>query len=185
MVRTKEDPILRKISKPVKEINGRIIELLDDMRETMEELEGIGLAAPQVGVLRRVVIIRLTPESELYELINPVVIESRGEQVFIEGCLSVPGERGFVARPEYAKVEALNRNGEKFVLEGTERLAVAIFHEIDHLNGILYTDKLTDPPEDAETENSRESKEEQKKTGKKTEEETGEESKQNVKEDAI
>jgi peptide deformylase len=168
-VRTKEDPILRKVSKPVKEINDRIIELLDDMLETMEKLEGVGLAAPQVGALRRVVIIRLTPESELYELINPVVIESRGEQVCVEGCLSVPGERGYVARPEYAKVEALDRNGEKFVLEGTERLAVAICHEIDHLNGVLYTDKLTDPPEDAETEDAEES----------------EESKEEIKEDLI
>jgi peptide deformylase len=150
MVRTKEDPILRKVSKPVKEINDRIIKLLDDMRQTMAERDGIGLAAPQVGVLRRVIIVRLSPESELYEFINPVILESRGEQVCMEGCLSVPGERGYVARPDYVKVEAQNRGGEKFTLEGTERLAIAICHEIDHLNGILYTDKLTDPPEGAE-----------------------------------
>lgn len=149
-VRTKEDPILRKVSKPVKEINDRIIQLLGDMLETMNEREGVGLAAPQIGVLRRVIIIRLTPESELYEFVNPVIIESRGEQVCLEGCLSIPGERGYVARPDYVKVEALNRGGEKFSLEGTGRLAVAICHEIDHLNGVLYTDKLADPPEGAE-----------------------------------
>lgn len=134
------EPVLRKKSKVVKEINDRIIELLDDMADTMYEADGVGLAAPQVGILKRVVVIDIG--DGLIELINPEIIETSGEQIDEEGCLSVVGEAGNVRRPNYVKVRALNRNGETIELEGEELLARAFCHEIDHLDGILFVDKI-------------------------------------------
>ncbi len=151
-IRYEKDEILRKISKPVKEVNHRIITLLDDMADTMRERNGVGLAAPQVGVLKRVVVIQISDEDELYELINPVIIETKGEQTKSEGCLSIPGESGFVTRPEYIKIRAKNRDFEEFELEGEGYLAVAISHELDHLDGILYIDKVVEMDEEPEDE---------------------------------
>ena len=133
------DTALRLKSRPVSDINKRILTLLDDMTETMRHADGVGLAAPQVGVLRRVVVIECEP-GEVLELINPGIGERSGEQYEIEGCLSVPGRQGYTHRPMHVKVEALNRAGEKVTLEGEGLLARAFCHEIDHLDGILYID---------------------------------------------
>ena len=133
------DEILRKKSREVTEINDRILELLDDMNETMRERDGVGLAAPQVGVLRRVVIVDVG--EGLYEFINPEIIEEDGEAVMAEGCLSVPDKIGEVKRPQRIKVKAIGRNGEEFELEATDYFARAICHEVDHLNGIIFVDK--------------------------------------------
>lgn len=138
-IRLKGDEILRKKCKEVKQITPKIITLLDDMADTMYQANGVGLAAPQVGILKRVVVVD-TGEG-LIEMINPVILETKGTVVGDEGCLSLPGKTAQVERPEYVKVEALDRNGEKIVVEGTELLAVALCHETDHLDGILYTDK--------------------------------------------
>ena len=134
------DDTLRKISRPVKQIDKRILELLDDMRQTMYANDGVGLAAPQVGILRRVVVIDVG--DELYELINPEIVSTEGDVVDVEGCLSVPGRRGKVARPETVTVRALDRKGELREYTGTGLLARAFFHEIDHLDGTLYLDKM-------------------------------------------
>lgn len=134
------DPVLRKKSKIVEKIDERIIQLLEDMVETMYEADGVGLAAPQVGILKRVVVIDIG--EGVIELINPEIIEARGEQLDEEGCLSVIGESGLVRRPNYVKVKALNRYGKEIILEGTELLARALCHEIDHLEGVLFTDKI-------------------------------------------
>lgn len=144
-LRLENDEILRKVSKPVKIITPRIITLLDDMAETLEKADGIGLAAPQVGVLKRIVVIRI--DDNFYEIIDPKIIESRGSQRREEGCLSIPGESGIVERPEYVKVKYTDRMGGECTVEGTELLAVALCHEIDHLDGILYIDKLIDDSE--------------------------------------
>jgi peptide deformylase len=130
---------LRKKSKPVEKINRRITVLLDDMRETLKDAQGIGLAAPQVGVLRRVAIIEIE-EGELIEMINPEIIYAGGEQEEIEGCLSSPGKFAERIRPASVRVAYLDRNGEKQETEGTELLARAFCHEIDHLNGVLCFD---------------------------------------------
>ena len=134
------DDTLRKISRPVKQIDKRILELLDDMRQTMYANDGGGLAAPQVGILRRVVVIDVG--DELYELINPEIVSTEGDVVDVEGCLSVPGRRGKVARPETVTVRALDRKGELREYTGTGLLARAFCHEIDHLDGTLYLDKM-------------------------------------------
>jgi peptide deformylase len=139
-IRKDGDDVLRKKSKIVKEITPSVLTLLDDMVETMYEEEGVGLAAPQVGILKRIVVIDVG--DGIIELINPEIIEEDGEQVGAEGCLSIPGLSGEVKRPEKVKVKALNRNGDEIVLEGEGLLAVAFCHEIDHLNGILFTDKV-------------------------------------------
>lgn len=138
-IRKDSDEILRKVSKKVEKIDDRIITLLDDMAETMKAAEGVGLAAPQVGVLRRVVVIDVG--EGLIELINPVIVYESGEQLREEGCLSIPGKSGIVKRPQKVIVRAMNRNGETFEIKGEDLLAVAFCHEIDHLNGILFTDK--------------------------------------------
>lgn len=138
-IREEGDPILRKTSREVTEINDRITDLLDDLTETMRSVGGVGLAAPQVGVLRRVVVVEV--DDRLYELINPVITETEGDQYELEACLSVPGKQGRVHRPAHVKIEALDRNGEKQVYEGDELLARAFCHETDHLDGILYIDK--------------------------------------------
>ena len=138
-IRKDGDEILRKVSRKVEVIDDRILTLLDDMKDTMKKAEGVGLAAPQVGVLRRVVVIDVG--EGLIELINPVIVYESGEQFEMEGCLSIPGIKGKVKRPEKVIVRAQNRKGETFEMTGTELLAIAFCHEIDHLNGILFTDK--------------------------------------------
>lgn len=138
-IRLRDDEILRKICKPVKEITPSVLTLLDDMAETMYESNGVGLAAPQVGIIKRIVVIDVG--EGLLELINPVIVEKKGEKIQEEGCLSLPGEWARVARPEYVKVEATNRDGERITVEGTDLLAIALCHETDHLDGILYIDK--------------------------------------------
>ena len=134
-----DDPILRKTSRPVEEITPRILTLLDDMKETMRAAEGCGLAAVQVGVLRRIAIIEVE-EGTVYELINPKIIAFAGEQQETEGCLSNPGHGGITKRPKAVTVRATDRYGKEFELRGTDLLARAICHECDHLDGKLYTD---------------------------------------------
>lgn len=134
------EPILRKKSKVVEKIDDKLIQLLDDMAETMYQADGVGLAAPQVGVLKRVVVIDIG--DGIIELINPEIIETSGEQIGDEGCLSVLGESGEVRRPYVVKVRAFNRKGQLFEIEGEELLARAFCHEIDHLEGVLFVDKI-------------------------------------------
>ena len=133
------DPLLRQVSRPVEEITPRILTLLDDMKETMRAAEGCGLAAVQVGVLRRIAIIEVE-EGTVYELINPKIVAFAGEQEESEGCLSNPGNYGITKRPKAVTVRAMDRNGKEFELRGTDLLARAICHECDHLDGKLYTD---------------------------------------------
>ena len=133
------DPALRTVCRPVDTITPRITRLLDDMIETMRAADGVGLAAPQVGVLRRIVVIE-TPNEGLIELINPKIIAFAGEQESEEGCLSVPGRWGITRRPMHVTVRALNRKGESFDITGSGLLAKAFCHEIDHLDGKLYVD---------------------------------------------
>ena len=132
--------ILRSVCRPVEKITPRIQTLLDDMIETMRAADGCGLAAPQVGILRRVVIV--DTGEELLELVNPVMLETSGEQVGAEGCLSVPGKYGLVKRPYYAKVRAQDRYGNWFEAEGEELIARCFCHELDHLDGIIYTEVM-------------------------------------------
>lgn len=138
-IRINEDPILRKISKVVKNIDERTQILIDDMLDTMYESNGVGLAAPQVGILKRVVVIDIGDGPII--LINPEIVEANGEVKDVEGCLSVPGKQGNVIRPQYVKVKAEDRDGNSIEIQGDDLLARALCHEIDHLNGILYTDK--------------------------------------------
>lgn len=138
-IRLENDEILRKICKPVKEITQNVLILLDDMAETMYEANGVGLASPQVGMLKRIVVIDIG--EGLFELINPTIVETRGAIEEYEGCLSIPNESAIVERPEYVKAKALNRYGEEIIVEGEGLMAVALCHEIDHLDGILYIDK--------------------------------------------
>ena len=133
------DDTLRKVCRPVDKITPRILTLLDDMVETMRAADGVGLAAPQVGVLRRIVVIE-TPDEGLIELINPKIIAYAGEQEGQEGCLSIPGRWGITKRPMHVTVRALNRQGETFDITGTGLLAKAFCHELDHLDGKLYID---------------------------------------------
>lgn len=135
------DPVLNKISKEVTEVTPRIQDLIDDMFETMYETNGVGLAAPQVGILKRIVVIDTTGEDPIV-LINPRIVETSGEQTGNEGCLSVPGKSGVVTRPNYVKVVAQDENLETFEIEGTELLARAFCHEIEHLDGHLYVEKV-------------------------------------------
>lgn len=135
------DPILNKVSREVYNMTDRIAELIDDMLETMYKTGGVGLAAPQVGILKRIVVIDVTEEGDSpIILINPEVLETSGSQTGQEGCLSVAGKSGIVTRPNYAKVKALNENMEEIIVEGEELLARALLHEIDHLDGKLYVD---------------------------------------------
>lgn len=153
-LRYEDDEILRKKSRPVKEITQNIIDLLDDMAETMYDFSGVGLAAPQVGILRQVVIIDV--DGELIEMINPEIIEKRGEVKHLEACLSIPGMCGDVLRPEYVRVRAIDRYGDEFEIEGEDMFAICCCHEIDHLHGVLYKDialegtfrEISPPPED-------------------------------------
>lgn len=138
------DPVLTKKSREVPEITPRIKELIDDMFETLYEENGVGLAAPQVGILKRIVVIDTTGEDPLL-LINPKILETSGEQNGYEGCLSVPGKTGHVKRPNYVKALAYDENMKPFEVEGTELLARAICHELDHLEGHLYVEKVEGP----------------------------------------
>lgn len=139
------DEILRKIAKDVTLFDEKCWTLLDDMRDTMYEANGIGLAAPQVGVLRRIFVIDLHDQNGLTEFINPVFIDKEGEQISCEGCLSIPGFEGEVVRPSYIKIKAFDRFGEEFEYEGEELAAVCVSHEYDHLDGILFRDKIINP----------------------------------------
>lgn len=142
-IRKLGDKTLTKTSKEVTEVNQRIKDLIEDMLDTMYEASGVGLAAPQVGILKRIVTIDISPDGDQpIVLINPVIIETSGEQTGDEGCLSVPGKTGVVTRPNYAKVKAFDENMEEVIVEGEELLARALCHEIDHLDGILYVDKV-------------------------------------------
>ena len=134
---TNEEPALHKVCKPVEKFDWRLHKLLDDMRETLIDSNGVGLAAPQVGILRRVVLVDLG--DEILELINPEIIGTDGEQVGAEGCLSVPGRYGLVKRPYCVKVRAQDRDGQWYEAEGEELIARCFCHELDHLDGILYT----------------------------------------------
>lgn len=142
-IREDGDEVLRKKCKPVEKMTERLNELIDDMFETMYAANGVGLAAPQVGVLRRIVVIDTYEDNPLV-LINPEIIETEGEQVGPEGCLSLPGLQGEVARPERVVCKALNRDMEEIIVEGEGLLARAICHETDHLDGILYKDLAID-----------------------------------------
>ena len=139
-IRLQGDEVLAKVSRPVEKMTPRIHDLIGDMLETMYDAMGVGLAAPQVGMLKRIVVIDIG-EGPIV-LINPEILETSGEQTGDEGCLSVPGESHEVERPNYVKVKALNEKGEEFILEGEELLARAILHENDHLDGILYIDHV-------------------------------------------
>ncbi len=142
------DEVLRKKSRVVVKFDERLHTLLDDMAQTMYEAHGVGLAAPQVGILKRVVVIDVG--DGLIELVNPVIIEAKGKNEGSEGCLSIPGEWGIVVRPNKVKVKAQNRYGEEIILKGTDLLARAFCHEIDHLEGILFKDlavRMVDPSE--------------------------------------
>lgn len=143
-IREMGDNILETVCKPVKEMTPRTLELIDDMFDTMYEANGVGLAAPQVGILKRIVVIDVTGEDPIL-MINPKILETSGEQTGHEGCLSVPGKTGIVTRPNYVKAMAYDENMQPFEIEGTELLARAILHEVDHLDGHLYVEKVEGP----------------------------------------
>ena len=149
---TTREPALHKTCKPVTDFNARLHKLLDDMHETLAQANGVGLAAPQVGILRRVVLV--DNGEEVLELINPTLVETSGEQVGPEGCLSVPGKYGLVKRPNYAKVRAQDRYGNWYEADGEGLTARCFCHELDHLDGIVYTEVmeriLTDEELDAD-----------------------------------
>ena len=137
---TVKEPCLHKVCRPVDQFDGKLHKLLDDMKETLADANGVGLAAPQVGILRRVVVV--DTGEEILELVNPELLETSGEQVGAEGCLSVPGKYGLVKRPNVAKVRAQDRDGNFFEVEGEELIARCFCHEIDHLDGIVYTEVM-------------------------------------------
>lgn len=141
-IRLSNDEILRKTSREVEEVNDKIRELLQDMLETMHRYNGVGLAAPQVGVLKRVIVIDLYDGSEPLQLVNPRIVKAKGKQEVEEGCLSFPNEYAKLIRPREVVVEALNEKGEKVKIVGKDLLAQALAHEIDHLNGILFVDNM-------------------------------------------
>lgn len=147
MIRELGDDILRKPCREVVNVNGRTKQLIDDMFETMYAADGVGLAAPQVGILKRIVVIDVGDGPIV--MINPVILEQSGVQTDMEGCLSVPGKAGQVTRPDYVKVEAYDENMNKFEIEGEHLLARAMCHEIDHLDGVMYVDKVEGELQDA------------------------------------
>ena len=141
-IREVGDKVLNKVAKEIKEVDKKLLVLIEDMLDTMYDANGVGLAAPQVGILKRLVVIDVSEEgNEPIILINPVIIERSGEQIGDEGCLSVPGKVGTVCRPDYVKVKAYNEKMEEYTIEGTGLLARAFCHEIDHLDGTLYVDQ--------------------------------------------
>ena len=137
-IMTVKEPCLHKVCRPVEKFDGKLHKLLDDMKETLAEANGVGLAAPQVGILRRVVVV--DTGEEMLELVNPELLETSGE-VGSEGCLSVPGKYGIVKRPNYAKVRAYDRDGNEFEVEGEELMARCFCHELDHLEGVVFTSR--------------------------------------------
>ena len=139
-IMTVKEPCLHKVCRPVEKFDGKLHKLLDDMKETLLDANGVGLAAPQVGILRRVVVV--DTGEEMLELVNPELLETSGEQEGAEGCLSVPGKYGRVKRPMVAKVRAQDRDGNWFEVEGEELIARCFCHEIDHLDGIVYTEVM-------------------------------------------
>lgn len=145
-IRTEGEEVLRKKCREVTEMTPRIKELVDDMLDTMYEADGVGLAAPQVGVLRRIVVIDVGDGPVV--LVNPEILETSGSQTGDEGCLSIPGKSGCVTRPNYVRVRAMDKNMESYELEGEELFARAVCHECDHLDGILYVDKAEGPLKD-------------------------------------
>ena len=147
-IRVMGDAVLTKKCRPVEEMTPKLQQLVDDMFETMYDACGVGLAAPQVGILKRIVVIDV--DENPYVLINPVILETSGSQAGNEGCLSLPGKTGVVTRPNYVKVEAYDRNMKKFVLEGTDLLARCICHECEHLDGIMYVEHVEGELQDVE-----------------------------------
>lgn len=141
-IRLSGDEILRKTSREVEEVTNKIRELLDDMVETMHKYNGVGLAAPQVGILKRVIVIDLYDGEEPLQLVNPKIIKAKGKQEVEEGCLSFPNEYAKMVRPKEVTVEALDRDGKEVIITGKDLLAQALAHEIDHLNGILFVDNM-------------------------------------------
>ncbi|MGV8146484.1 MAG: peptide deformylase [Alkaliphilus sp.] len=141
-IRTDDDLVLRKMAREVERVNSRINILIDDMFETMYQADGIGLAAPQVGVLRRVVVVDI--DEKPFVFINPKIVCQEGKQCNLEGCLSIPGKTGEVERPRELKIEYTNRKGKKTTMEAEGLLARVICHELDHLNGVLFTDRVVD-----------------------------------------
>lgn len=139
-IMTVKEPCLHKVCRPMEKFDGKLHKLLDDMKETLLDANGVGLAAPQVGILRRVVVV--DTGEEMLELVNPELLETSGEQEGAEGCLSVPGKYGLVKRPMVAKVRAQDRDGNWFEVEGEELIARCFCHEIDHLDGIVYTEVM-------------------------------------------
>ncbi len=137
---TDRDPALHKVCRPVEKFDWRLRKLLDDMTDTLTQANGVGLAAPQVGILRRVVVV--DTGDGILELVNPTILQTDGEQTGAEGCLSIPGKYGLVKRPYYAKVRAQDREGQWFEAEGTELIARCFCHELDHLDGIVYTEVM-------------------------------------------
>ena len=146
---TEGDELLRKTARDVTVFDVKCMMLLDDMKDTLYAANGVGLAASQIGILRRIFVMDLHDQNGLIEFINPVFIEKEGEQISCEGCLSIPGFEGEVVRPAYIKIRAMDRNGEEFEYEGEELAAVCVSHEYDHLDGILFRDKMI-LPEDKE-----------------------------------
>ena len=146
IIRKNDDPVLYKKCKDVKKYDAKLSELIDDMIETMNDANGVGLAAPQIGILRRICVIDVGDGP--VEMINPVILESSGEQGGMEGCLSFPGESGYVVRPNRVRVEAYDRNGDLYEYEGEGLFARAVFHETDHLDGKVYKRLVTEPPAD-------------------------------------
>ena len=146
IIRKNDDPVLYKTCKEVKKFDAKLSELIDDMIETMNDADGVGLAAPQIGILRRIAVIDVGDGP--VELVNPVIVDSSGEQGGMEGCLSFPGESGYVVRPNRVKVEAYDRHGDLYEYEGEGLFARAVFHETDHLDGKVYLRLVTEPPED-------------------------------------
>lgn len=157
IIREEGEPVLRKVCKPVKEITPKIAELVDDMLDTMYDESGVGLAAPQVGMLKRIVVIDIGEGPVV--LINPEIVETSGEQTGREGCLSIPGKMANVTRPNYAKVKAVDITGQNIIVEGEELMARALCHEIDHLDGILYIDKMEGELMDVEVDDEEEAEE--------------------------
>lgn len=141
-IRKYGDELLRKKSRKVDKIDKRMLTLIEDMKETMYNANGVGLAAPQVGILKRIVIVDIGEGPIVF--INPEILETKGSYIDSEGCLSIPDRDGMVERPEYVKAKALNENGEEIIVEGRELMARAMCHEFDHLDGILYIDKLVE-----------------------------------------
>lgn len=147
-IRKDGDPILRKQCKPQEVFDAKLASLVEDMIETMYEADGVGLAAPQIGVIKRIIVVDVYDDTGVKVLINPEIVEIRGEQCELEGCLSVPGRSGFVRRPQWVRVKGQDVTGSPVEYEGEGLLAVAFCHEIDHLNGVLFTDIMVEEGKD-------------------------------------